>query len=426
MIQDNYIHDLRNDVYFDPHFDGLQIGPGTATANNVITHNNFDLGAGANACIMIEEATNIDITYNRFNGGGYNIYFEDKANTGRMTDCDVIGNVFVHNVYGDIAGGGADAQYYSGNVYGEVQIIAPVPGDNTNTINPSNTAPTTTTDTSAPPVVTTDSGTGGDHVMSDGTTQVGTATANTSAQSDIAELYAGYFNRAPDAAGLDYWTNRHSQGMTIGEIAQSFSAQPESHAQYSYLSGASPSSASEFINEIYNNLFGSDAEPAGLNYWVNDLQHGMPPGHVVLAMINGASETDAIALRNQASAGVASVLDEVDTTSGTAFNDDLTGHSGTDRMDGGAGNDSLTGAGGNDVFVFAGNFGRDVITDFGAGSESHDVVEFSRTAFDDFADVMALAAQQGADVVIDAGGGNALTLKNTSLSSLDRSDFHFA
>ena len=84
------------------------------------------------------------------------------------------------------------------------------------------------------------------------------------------------------------------------------------------------------------------------------------------------------------------------------------------------------GEGGHDTFDFAANFGKDVITDFGAGRRSHDVVEFSKTVFDDFADVLAHASQDGQDVVIDAGGGNSLTLKNTSLSSLDRTDFHFA
>ena len=55
----------------------------------------------------------------------------------------------------------------------------------------------------------------------------------------------------------------------------------------------------------------------------------------------------------------------------------------------------------------------------------HDVVQFSKTVFDDFADVLAHASQHGQDVVIDAGGGNTLTLKNTSLTALDRTDFHF-
>jgi hypothetical protein len=91
-----------------------------------------------------------------------------------------------------------------------------------------------------------------------------------------------------------------------------------------------------------------------------------------------------------------------------------------------SGDDLFRGNGGHDTFVFAANFGHDTIVDFGAGRRSSDVVQFSRSVFDDFAAVLSHATQHGQDVVIDAGGGNTLTLRNTSLSSLDRSDFHFA
>jgi hypothetical protein len=91
-----------------------------------------------------------------------------------------------------------------------------------------------------------------------------------------------------------------------------------------------------------------------------------------------------------------------------------------------SGNDVLRGQGGHDTFAFAANFGKDIIADFAASGRNSDVVRFSKSVFDDFADVMAHASQIGRDVVIDAHGGNTLTLKNTSLSSLDRSDFQFA
>jgi hypothetical protein len=101
------------------------------------------------------------------------------------------------------------------------------------------------------------------------------------------------------------------------------------------------------------------------------------------------------------------------------------GTHGDNRLMGTSGDDLFRGNGGHDTFNFAANFGNDVITDFGAGRRSSDVVQFSKSVFDDFADVMAHAAQSGQHVVIDAGAGNSLTLKNTSLSSLDKGDFHF-
>lgn len=98
---------------------------------------------------------------------------------------------------------------------------------------------------------------------------------------------------------------------------------------------------------------------------------------------------------------------------------------GNDRLTGTSGNDLLKGNGGHDTFVFAPNFGRDTITDFGSGWRSHDVVQFSKNVFADYADVMSHASQSGRDVVIDAGGDNSLTLKNTKVASLDKHDFQF-
>jgi hypothetical protein len=101
------------------------------------------------------------------------------------------------------------------------------------------------------------------------------------------------------------------------------------------------------------------------------------------------------------------------------------GTNGDNRLTSTTGDDLLKGNGGHDTFAFAPNFGNDVVSDFGAGRRGSDVVQFSKSVFDDFANVMAHASQQGQHVVIDDHAGNTLTLKNTSMSSLDRSDFHF-
>jgi Ca2+-binding RTX toxin-like protein len=115
LIQDNYIHGLRNDGAADPHYDGLQIPGGSGVSNNLINHNNFDLDNRiANACITMADGTNIDITNNRLNGGSYVIYFE-----GNSTACDVINNVFTAHTFGYWSGRSANLQNYSGNVFSD-------------------------------------------------------------------------------------------------------------------------------------------------------------------------------------------------------------------------------------------------------------------------------------------------------------------
>jgi probable HAF family extracellular repeat protein len=100
--------------------------------------------------------------------------------------------------------------------------------------------------------------------------------------SQIEAIYIGYFGRAGDPAGTNFWTNQLLNGgstaQTMTGIAASFSVQPESQAQYPFLAnplGATTSGASnqldQFINSVYQNLFGRAADgtdtSGGLGFW---------------------------------------------------------------------------------------------------------------------------------------------------------------
>jgi Ca2+-binding RTX toxin-like protein len=104
----------------------------------------------------------------------------------------------------------------------------------------------------------------------------------------------------------------------------------------------------------------------------------------------------------------------------------ILGSTGSNTLTSTAGNDLFVGNGQADTFVFAPNFGKDVINDFRASGLSHDVVQFSKSIFDNFADVLAHATQSGQSVVIADHAGDSLTLKNTKLTDLNTADFHFA
>jgi Ca2+-binding RTX toxin-like protein len=120
----------------------------------------------------------------------------------------------------------------------------------------------------------------------------------------------------------------------------------------------------------------------------------------------------------------ATVTDKVGNT-GSVPGSAVLGTNGNDVLNSTSGNDLFMGNGGRDTFVFKPNFGADVISDFTAAGRGHDVVQFSKSVFDNFADVLSHAEQSGHDVTIDAGGGNTLTLKDTKLAALDKTDFHF-
>ncbi|MGY3604052.1 MULTISPECIES: Ig-like domain-containing protein [unclassified Bradyrhizobium] len=103
----------------------------------------------------------------------------------------------------------------------------------------------------------------------------------------------------------------------------------------------------------------------------------------------------------------------------------ILGSTGSNTLTSTSGNDLFVGKGHPDTFVFAANFGKDVIKDFAASGPSHDTIQFSKSAFSDFASVLNHASQVGQDVVI-ANGADSLTLKNTKLGALQSNDFHFA
>jgi Ca2+-binding RTX toxin-like protein len=114
-----------------------------------------------------------------------------------------------------------------------------------------------------------------------------------------------------------------------------------------------------------------------------------------------------------------------DTLIGSGFADTMRGGAGDDTLAGGTGNDVLSGGKGADTFVFAAGFGNDRITDFAAAGKVQDIIEFERSVFSDFADVLAHAAQVGTSVVINDDAGNALTLDRVKLATLTADDFAF-
>ena len=116
-----------------------------------------------------------------------------------------------------------------------------------------------------------------------------------------------------------------------------------------------------------------------------------------------------------------------DRVNGEGGDDDVYGGSGNDTLLGRDGDDTLHGGGGDDVFIFAPGEDTDVIRDFNAGAGSDDVIDLSAFGadFDTFAEVFAVARQNGPNTLIDFGNGDRLSLWNVNPSSLDADDFLF-
>lgn len=116
-----------------------------------------------------------------------------------------------------------------------------------------------------------------------------------------------------------------------------------------------------------------------------------------------------------------------DTLNGGSGNDILLGGNGIDILNGGEDDDEMTGGGGGDTFVFEGDFGDDLITDFNIGKDGEYIDLSGATGINNFNDLSNnhLSENSDGDAVITDADGNTITLNNIDMSALTSDDFLF-
>ncbi|MDP3672952.1 MAG: DUF4214 domain-containing protein [Telluria sp.] len=108
----------------------------------------------------------------------------------------------------------------------------------------------------------------------------------------VVELYVGFFNRVPDAEGLNFWLGQMNQGMTTAQVADSFYT---AALQFSDFTGYSTGMTSEdFIKVIYKNVLGrTSVDAGGLEYWSEALAQGTETrGSLLEAILESAHTFD--------------------------------------------------------------------------------------------------------------------------------------
>ncbi|MBY6261823.1 DUF4347 domain-containing protein [Azospirillum sp. 412522] len=113
------------------------------------------------------------------------------------------------------------------------------------------------------------------------------------------------------------------------------------------------------------------------------------------------------------------------TLTGTDGRDYLAGGSGNDTIISNAGDDYMTGGAGQDTFVFKPGDGWDYIGDFQAGSGGDVLNVAGWSGFKDFASVMAVTVQDGANTVVNFDNNNSAILANVTRGSLTAANFSF-
>lgn len=99
----------------------------------------------------------------------------------------------------------------------------------------------------------------------------------------LIEMYIAYFNRAPDAVGLSFWSTAHANGLSLEEIAEGFADQPETRALY-----PEGSRSLSFVHDVYQNVLGRTPDLNGLRFWSDILDDGMvSQGGFILELLRG-------------------------------------------------------------------------------------------------------------------------------------------
>ena len=106
-------------------------------------------------------------------------------------------------------------------------------------------------------------------------------------------LYVAYYGRPADPQGQQYWAERiDAEG--VGHILNAFGTSAEYENAFGNLSNA------QLVNNLYNQLFGRDAEPAGLQFYVGLLSSGEKTlAEIAYEIAGGAQGDDAVALQNK-------------------------------------------------------------------------------------------------------------------------------
>ena len=108
-------------------------------------------------------------------------------------------------------------------------------------------------------------------------------------------FYVAYYGRPADPLGLADWANVIGKaGGNLSAVIHQFGTSPEAAEKYG------SHSVAYSVHALYNQMFGRDAEPAGLSCWVQQINQGnVTLADLPIQLFTGAQGTDLVALENK-------------------------------------------------------------------------------------------------------------------------------
>jgi hypothetical protein len=97
----------------------------------------------------------------------------------------------------------------------------------------------------------------------------------------VTATYQRYLGRTPEAAGLDAWVQLLQNGLTDERLEAGFIGSPEYIRNHGGTGEA-------WVKGMYHDLLGRAPDAAGLNAWLDQLQHGADPAAIALGFAASA------------------------------------------------------------------------------------------------------------------------------------------
>ncbi len=205
----------------------------------------------------------------------------------------------------------------------------------------------------------------------------------------IYRLFQATLDREPDEGGFEFYISSLEGGATLESITTGFIGSVEFQTTYGSLNDV------DFVTLLYNNVLNRAPDTAGLNFWTGELAGGASRESVV----NGFSESAEFRTNTEAAL-------EVYVRTISVWQN---------QLDGDVGNDILLGGRGSDTFIFdATEAGSNTVYNL----QSWDTVQFEGFGYTTLNDVLVNLSQVGSNVVFD-DQGVIITFVNTDISLIE-------
>ncbi len=105
----------------------------------------------------------------------------------------------------------------------------------------------------------------------------------------VMQAYVAYYGRPADPGGLAFWAGElENSGGSLNAIINDFGNSSEYQQRFGNLS------STELVNNIFQQLFGRDADPAGLDFYVGALDSGARTLEAIAIEVLDGSQNDDI------------------------------------------------------------------------------------------------------------------------------------